>query len=226
MSDDPTNEEREALIAGDRMDALEPDEAAELPLLADLLADPSTWAEPSADLEDMVVGAVSAAEPDTTTVGDADRTRCAPAPAPRRRGRVATWAAAVAAAVIVIAVVSVLTTSGGTGPDYEAELAATALAPGAHASADISRTDAGFRVTLDARGLPQLQAGEYYQAWLKNAADTLVPIGSFSSSDDTVTLWSGVSPKDFPTITVTIESTDGDQASSGRRVLVGRARAG
>ena len=47
MTDRPTNEEREALIAGGHAGALEPDEAAELALLADLLADPSTWAEPS-----------------------------------------------------------------------------------------------------------------------------------------------------------------------------------
>ena len=116
--------------------------------------------------------------------------------------------------------------ASGSGPDYQTELAATALAPDAHGSADIASTDAGFRVTLDARDLPELQPGEYYQAWLKNAADTLVPIGSFSSDDDAVTLWSGVSPKDFPTMTVTIESTDNDQSSSGRRVLVGTIRAG
>jgi hypothetical protein len=227
MSDVPNNEEREALIAGDRADALEPDEAADRPLLAELLADPSSWAEPSARLEDMIVGAVTAAEPDTapSVTPLAAGTRRAAVPRDRRRRRVMA-ALVAAAAAIVILVATVLVTQGGSGPDYEAQLAATALAPGAHASADISRTDAGFRVTLDARGLPHLQAGEYYQAWLKNAADTLVPIGSFSSSDDTVTLWSGVSPRDFPTITVTIESRDNDQASSGRRVLIGRVRAG
>jgi hypothetical protein len=225
MSDVPNNEEREALIAGDRADALEADEAAELSLLAELLADPSTWAEPSAGLENMIVGAVTAAEPDTapSVTPLAAGTRRATA---RRRRRRVMAALVAAAATIVILVATVLVTQGGSGPDYEAQLAATALAPGAHASAEISRTDAGFRVTLDARGLPHLSAGEYYQAWLKNAADTLVPIGSFSSSDDTVTLWSGVSPRDFPAITVTIESRDNDQASSGRRVLVGRVRAG
>ena len=36
-----------------------------------------------------------------------------------------------------------------------------------------------------------------------------------------VTLWAGVSPKDFPTLTVTRERADGDQASSGEKVLVG-----
>ena len=56
---------------------------------------------------------------------------------------------------------------------------------------------------------------------MKNETGTLVPIGSFSSSDGHVTLWSGVSPDDFRTLTVTIESADNDQASSGRRVLLG-----
>ena len=79
---------------------------------------------------------------------------------------------------------------------------------------------------LDAAGLPKLPAGEYYQAWLKNAAGTLVPIGTFSSSDGKVTLWSGVSPKEFSTISVTIEAADGDQGSSGRRVLTGDVRTG
>ena len=60
---------------------------------------------------------------------------------------------------------------------------------------------------------------------MKNAADTLVPIGTFSSSDGRITLWCGVSPKDFPTLTVTIEATDNEQTSSGRQVLVGEVRA-
>jgi anti-sigma-K factor RskA len=133
-------------------------------------------------------------------------------------------AAAAAAVAITVATVVLVTGGGGLGPDYQAALSATGAAPGAHASADITHTAAGFRVGLDARGLPRLQAGEYYQAWLKNAGGTLVPIGTFSSSDGHVTLWSGVSPTNFPTITVTIESPDNDQASSGRRVLVGDIR--
>ena len=223
MTDRPTNEEREALIAGDRAGALEPDEAAELTLLADLLADPSTWAEPDAGLEDAIVRAVADAEPAITTavtpMAASERRRATP-----WRRRVALWAAA-AAVVVAITVATVVTlTGGGAGPDYRGELSATGVAPGAQATVDITDTAAGFRVALDARGLPRLQSGEYYQAWLKNAAGTLVPIGTFSSSDGHVTLWSGVSPKKFPTITVTIESPDNDQASSGRRVLVGDVR--
>jgi hypothetical protein len=34
-------------------------------------------------------------------------------------------------------------------------------------------------------------------------------------------LWAGVSPKTFSTLTVTRERADGDQASSGEKVLVG-----
>jgi hypothetical protein len=225
MTDRPTNEEREALIAGDRAGELEPDEAAELGLLADLLADPSTWVEPSAGLEDTIVRAVADAEPaataSVTPIAHGEHRE-----AGSRRRRVVLSALAAAAAVIAVLVATVIVTRGDTSPDYKAQLSATGLAPGAHALADITRTSAGFRVALDARGLPPLQADEYYQAWLKNAEGTLVPIGTFSSSDGAVTLWSGVSPKDFPTITVTIEAKDDDQASSGRRVLVGQVRAG
>jgi Anti-sigma-K factor rskA len=221
MTDQPTNQERERLLADAHGRELEPDEAAELPLLADVLADPSTWAEPDAGVEDGVVRAVADAEPATR----------APAPiarhATRRRRRRVLVPAVGAAAVIAVALVvaSVVLTRGGTSADYEAQLMATRSAPGAHASADITRDDAGFRIALDAEGLPVLPAGEYYQAWLKNAAGTLVPIGTFSSSDGRVTLWSGVSPRDFPTITVTTEARDNDQTSSGRRVLVGEVRA-
>jgi hypothetical protein len=219
MTDPPTNEEREKLLADARGGALDPQEAAELSLLADVLGDSSTWAEPSAGLEDAVVRAIADAEPTTTTSRTTARSE-----ARRRRRRV--LASVLAAAAVIATVVStVLVTQGGTSPDYEAQLRGTVSAPGAHASADITRNDAGFQITLDANGLPALRAGEYYQAWLKNAAGTLVPIGTFSSSDGRVTLWSGASPKDFPTLTVTIEATDNDQTSSGRQVLAGKVRA-
>ena len=222
MTDRPTNDEREKLLADARGGALEPEEAAELSLLADVLGDSSTWAEPGAGLEDAVVRAVADADAEpTTTTPQAPTARSEPT---RRRRRVLA-SALVAAAVIATLVATVLVTRGGTSPDYEAQLRATGSAPGAQASADITRNDAGFRITLDATGLPALRAGEYYQAWLKNAPGTLVPIGTFSSSDGRVTFWSGVSPKDFPTLTVTIEAPDNDQTSSGRRVLVGEVRA-
>ena len=219
MTDDSTKREREALITGGRADALDAVEVADVAFLAELLADPSTWAEPPASLEDSVVRAVVAADADVDPVA-------APVELAARRKR-RTWIpvlAAAAAVVIVLGAVAVL--RDRTSSDFNAQLSATALAPGATGSAAVTQNNAGFRVTLDAHGLPVLAPGQFYQAWLKNDAGTLVPIGSFSSSDDKVTLWSGVSPKDFPTLTVTIESTDNDQASSGRRVLVGPVHPG
>ena len=66
----------------------------------------------------------------------------------------------------------------------------------------------------------RLDGGRFYQGWLRSEDGQLVPIGTFNEGADVV-LWAGVSPADFPTLTVTEEAADGDQASSGRRVLVG-----
>lgn len=224
MNERRTNEDREALLAGDRAGELEPDEAAELALLADVLADPSIWAEPSGALEDAVVQAVVEAEPAPALTAMPTTTTTRPERAHHWR-RFALSAGGIAATIAIV-FGAVIATEGGTSPAFTAQLGATALAPRAHASAGITRNNAGFRIALDAHGLPVLPRGEYYQAWLKNGAGTLVPIGTFSSSDGRITLWSGVSPKDFPTLTVTIEATDNDQASSGRRVLVGEVHSG
>jgi hypothetical protein len=51
----------------------------------------------------------------------------------------------------------------------------------------------------------------------------LVPAGTFNEARN-VTLWAGVSPKDFGTLTITRERADGAQASSGEKVLVGQSR--
>ena len=223
MTERMTNHERETLIAGDRVSALEPDEAAELPLLAALLADPTTWAEPSAGLEDSIVHAVMNDQPwEATVTAISDRRRRT-----RRRTRIIIpTTAAAAAAAIAIVVGSIVASSGGPGPDFTAALAPTGLAPGAHGSAEVVHNNGGFRIVLDATGLERLPDGTYYEAWLKDAAGTLVPIGTFSSSDQYIALWSGVSPATFTTLTVTIESPDNNQASSGHVVLVGDVRPG
>jgi Anti-sigma-K factor rskA len=203
MNDGPTNEGQ-----------------AEVALLSELLADPSTWAEPRADLEDAVVRAVMNAAPTrstySTTTGVAHTSRFRPS-------RVV--ASAVAAAALALFAIGALNGLGGTKTDFNAQLAATSLAPGAHASAAITHNRAGFRIALDAHGLPALAPGRYYEAWLKSDSGELVGIGTFSSSDGRVTLWSGVSPRDFPTVSVTIEAADNDAGSSGMRVLVGRVHA-
>jgi hypothetical protein len=203
-----------ALLAGDRAGTLDEDELADLTLVAELLVDPATWAEPSATLEDDVVEAVASA-PDAAPARRS---------ATRNRRRRTVFLAAAAAVAVAVPIGAVGAFGGGSRSDYRAALRGTALAPRASASAAIRRNDSGFRVTLDTHGLPALPRGEYYQAWLKNDTDDLVPIGTFSSGDGRVTLWSGVSPHDYPTMSVTIEQADNDQHSSGRRVLTGITR--
>jgi hypothetical protein len=104
---------------------------------------------------------------------------------------------------------------------YDA-LAATGVFPDASGRARATRTDSGWRIELDATGLPRRDGGQFYQAWLRND-DMRVSIGTFNEGED-VTLWAGVSPADFPTLTVTQEDASTDPASSGRPVLVGRIK--
>jgi hypothetical protein len=78
----------------------------------------------------------------------------------------------------------------------------------------------GWQVELSASGLPHLTNGRYYQAWLKNSAGVLVPIGTFNDAAK-VTLWSGVPVTQFRTLTVTRQEANGNPASSGQRVLIG-----
>ena len=211
--------QRQALIVGERADTLDPDEFADLALLADLLADPCIWAAPAPGLQDAVVDAVASAEPAEPAEQAKPAPRRRPPMAASRRWRIVLSSAAVVAVVSAIGVA--VAARGGVRPDYKGELTATGLAPGAHASVDVTDNNSGFRIWIDPSGLGPLPAGEYYEAWLGNEAGTLVPIGTFSSSVDPVTLWSGVSPESFPTMTVTIEPADEDQAPSGRRVLAG-----
>jgi hypothetical protein len=138
---------------------------------------------------------------------------------PRRlvlTGAVATAATAAAAVVIGLAVFG----SSTSGERFHATLAPTDLLPGASGKATLTKTSSGWRIELGAAGLPRLEGGRFYEAWLRNASGVLVPIGTFNDGRN-VTLWAGVSPKDFTTLTVTREQADGDQASSGERVLVG-----
>ena len=132
-----------------------------------------------------------------------------------------------AAAIAVLALAIGLHEVGSPAPGerFHAALAPTALAPGARGDATLTKTPSGWRIQLRATGLPRLEGGRFYEAWLRNAAGVLVPIGTFNDGRK-VTLWAGVSPKAFPTLTVTRERADGNQASSGEKVLVGTVNTG
>ena len=126
--------------------------------------------------------------------------------------------AAVAIGVVVIG-------SGSHGARFQAALGPTPLAPGARGEATLTKTSSGWRIYLDATGLPRLDGGRFYEAWLRSPAGVLVPIGTFNEGRS-VTLWAGVPPSTFTLLTVTRERADADQASSGEKVLVGPVRSG
>ncbi len=128
-------------------------------------------------------------------------------------------------AALAVAIGVVVFGSGTSSERFQASLAATELVPGAKGEATLTKTASGWRIELDATGLPRLGGGRFYEAWLRNTAGVLVPIGTFNEGSK-VMLWAGVSPKLFTTLTVTREQADGDQTSSGAKVLVGTVNTG
>lgn len=143
---------------------------------------------------------------------------------PRRLALGGVAAAAAAAAAVAVAVV-VSGGSGAHGTRFQAALASTPLAPGARGDATLTRTSSGWRIHLDATGLPRLAGDRFYEAWLRSSKGVLVPIGTFNEGQN-VTLWAGVSPASYKVLTVTRERADGNEASSGQKVLVGPIRTG
>jgi hypothetical protein len=205
------DDERISYLAGDPAD-LDADARAELDEFRALLADPAMWAEPSDDLEDRVLSAIAAeATPPAKVISLSAARR-------RRIGRIGGLVAAVAAAAIVVVAVAVVRQQGEDG--VAVALGPTQLVPGAAGRAKVYTEESGLRIEMNATGLPRRDGGLYYQAWLKDTAGNLVPIGTFHDGDH-VTLWAGVALDQFPTLTITEEQADNDQASSGRRVLVG-----
>ena len=132
-----------------------------------------------------------------------------------------------AAAAVVLALAIGLSIFGSeTGPQhFRAALGPTTHVPDARGEATLTKTSSGWRIELEATGLPRLDNGRFYEAWLRDATGTLVPVGTFNEGRR-VTLWAGVPPTEFTTLTVTREEADGDQASSGEKVLVGAVDVG
>ncbi len=246
--DSASDRARVDYLAGETNVELDPADQAELDELRELLADPTLWSEPPAELEDSVVALIgaqvrsTAAPTDLDTTAPTDQSATAPA-APSATAPVDLGAArekrerrsgarrftrpvflvAAAAAIVAVAVSATLIVRSSTSQrTFDVALSATELAPGAGGSATMLKTNSGWEIKLDATGLPRLDGGQFYQAWLRNADGVLVPIGTFNEGTD-VTLWAGVPPDQFPTMTITRESADGNQDSSGERVLVGTA---
>jgi hypothetical protein len=212
-----TDDERIAYLAGQPEAEVDPSDRAALDDLRALLAEPAVWADPDPALEERVVAAISeAAPPNDHRAGDYRAAR-------RRRSTLARAGGLLAAVAIVLALVLILTNARAQPVRFRAALAGTDLSPGASGEATLTKTTGGWRVNLHATGLPRLANGRFYEAWLKNPKGVLVPIGTFNQPTN-ITLWAGVPPTEFPTLTVTRQLVNGNPASSGERVLVGRAK--
>ena len=187
-------------------DDLTPAERAEIERVHGVLADPAVWAEPPLDLQERVVAAIA------EEAGAGPR---------RRRIRYALMAVA-AAVVLAVGVTVGLQATRDEPVQFTASLSGTRLEPDAAANVTMTKTHSGWKIELHATGLPRRSDGEFYEAWLKSDAGLLVPVGTFNEGAD-VTLWSGMGPSRFPTLTITKEVADGNQASSGQVVLIGEA---
>jgi Anti-sigma-K factor rskA len=215
--------ERIAYLSGEPVESLTPQERAELDELRALLEAPAAWEEPDPALEDRVVAAIAAEAARAPTPGAV----AAPPKPARARWRLrrpvfALGGLATAAAAIAVALVLALGSSSPAPLQFAMVVSGTSLAPGAHGSATLTKTQSGWEIKLSATGLAHLSNGRYYQAWLKNAAGILVPVGTFNDAQK-VTLWSGAPVTQFRAFSVTVQQANGNPASSGRRVLVGIA---
>lgn len=200
MNDD----ELVAHLTGEGTRELSPAERVELDRLRAALGDPAVWVEPSADLQEHIVAAIGVES------------------GSRGRRRWLRYAVPAAAAAVVLAIGLAVGLANRDHPvRFEAAMSGTDLSPSATGDVTLTKTSSGWRIRLHATGLPRRADGEFYEAWLKNDAGVLVPIGTFNDGRD-VTLWSGVGPAGFPTLTITREDADGNQTSSGEVVLVGK----
>lgn len=220
-----SDEDRIAYLAGVGDPPLSSEDLAATQRLRDILSEEALWAEPDPRLEQRVVSliesAADATPPDSGTTPVTQITLHRPH---MRRYTLLGIAAAVVLAVGLAIGISVAVSSSGSGATkFAATLSGTQLAPGASGKATLTQTTSGWRIHLDATGLPRLDNGRFYQAWLKNAAGTAIPIGTFNEGKN-VMLWAGVPPSAYGTMTVTRQTAQGGPASSGQVVLIGHTR--
>jgi hypothetical protein len=186
-------------------------EAAEFAAVASQLRAPATWAPPPPALREAVLSRVR-------------EKATAPKQARRSRWGRLTWAVPVAAlaaaaftAVIIIADRALL-----PGPPAGKTYAAvgTQLAPDASATIVVSANPSGFSLRVQATGLPAAAPGSYYSAWLHGPRG-IVPLGSFHQHQQgsAISLWSGVDPKDYTTLVITLQA-EGQPPSPSDRIVM------
>jgi Anti-sigma-K factor rskA len=213
---------------------LSADERADVDAVRALLGDARLWDEPSSSLESSIVAMIGSTRLPSSgplpvdsapvmqaTVVDLHAKRSVSA---RWGGFVAGLAVAAAIAGAVLLVNHQRSTTQSAGGQKSALIGQGSL-PDASGRIVAFATSSGLRIELDAIGLPRLDNGDFYEAWLKSTdGTTLVPVGTFHTGAK-VTLWAGVDSAGYPTFTVTREHVAGpkdtEQGSSGDVVLKG-----
>jgi hypothetical protein len=194
------------------------------------LGEEATWSGVPFGLRDAVLGCVrtEADAADTPPVTEpADPPSLAEA-RNRRSPRARRWLLAVpaAAAVALVFTVGVLAVERALEPRGESYSAAgTGLAPAATATVSVLPAPSGFKVSVDAEGLPAAAPGSYYAAWLQGPTGT-VPLGSFHGrkTGAAIALWSGVDPAAYPDFLVTLQAEGDAPMPSGQVVMTATLR--
>ena len=188
----------------------QPDDQDRLDLIREILGREATWSEPPPEVADRLFA----------TIGTSHlATGAKSVPPPRRWGAAAAVLGAAAFVVLLAGLLGVF-----SSPDETVvPIAGTELQPEATGEAAIRETDAGWWIRLEIDDLPAAQAGTYYEGWVWNDQGEGVSIGTFHLRGETesVVLWSGVDPADYPAIWVTLEEEDGDPSASERVVMWG-----
>jgi anti-sigma-K factor RskA len=182
-----------------------------LDLIRDILGREATWSEPPPEVADRLLAAIGTRRKVTPV-----------APSKAKRGWRGVAAATLAAALVavVLGVLGVFTPAD----ERVVPIVGTDLQPEAAGEAAIREADAGWWIRLDISDLPAAEVGTYYEGWVWNDDGEGVSIGTFHMRGDSesVVLWSGVDPADYPAIWVTLEDEDGDPSASDRIVMWGR----
>src|SRR5262245_38777061 len=109
----------------------------------------------------LAAGAAASVEAPAGLRARIETQRRAAAHAPGRRRSVLVGAVAGAAAVAALAAGLIAVSSRSSGEHFRAALSATTLAPGAAGEATLTKTSSGWRIELDATGLPRAAGGRF-----------------------------------------------------------------
>ncbi|MDP3984954.1 MAG: anti-sigma factor [Acidimicrobiia bacterium] len=162
-----------------------------------ILADSSTWEEPTPNLVERILEAGGS----TSDTGEQAF----------RRRPLKPWRELGVALIALFLLIGSYSIVQARAPDWSLSL--TARAPGAAADVDGWNTETGTRMRLRVSGVDPAPEGHYYEIWLTAEDGRHVSAGTFRDSG-TVSAWAGVRRSDFPRIWITLESMDGDLGPS------------